>query len=403
MKAIFLTVVNISTIKDIGLYPDLINELKQYYEDIVVVCPLERRHVEKTHVIKEDNVSILRVKLPTNINQTNAIERGISMLIISRLFKRAIYKYFPNDRFQLILYPTPPVTIGPLVRDLKQQFNAITALLLKDIFPQNAVDLNMLKENSFMYQYFKKQETLLYKVSDYIGVMSEANEKFITNHHPNIVKNKIHIFRNGLYDISQKFSHKKAKIFRQYGLDAKKVTFIYGGNIGVPQSPEKIKAVAQGFNKIPNAQMVIVGNGTEFEDVVQATKHIDNVITIQRLSQRAYHQLLKESNVGFIFLDERFTIPNYPQRLTSYFMFGKPVIAMTDSNTDAGSEIVKQQCGYWVNNGDYRQCLTYVSQLTDNQTLRAEMGTNARRFYESEFKIEQNVEAMMKQIKQLKK
>ena len=31
MKAIFLTVVNISTIKDIGLYPDLINELKQYH------------------------------------------------------------------------------------------------------------------------------------------------------------------------------------------------------------------------------------------------------------------------------------------------------------------------------------------------------------------------------------
>ena len=56
-----------------------------------------------------------------------------------------------------------------------------------------------------------------------------------------------------------------------------------------------------------------------------------------------------------------------------------------------------------MNNGDYRQCLTYVSQLTDNQTLRAEMGTNARRFYESEFKIEQNVEEMMKQIKQLKK
>ena len=38
---------------------------------------------------------------------------------------------------------------------LKNASNAKTYLLLKDIFPQNAVDLNLLKNGGILYNYFR--------------------------------------------------------------------------------------------------------------------------------------------------------------------------------------------------------------------------------------------------------
>ena len=49
-------------------------------------------------------------------------------------------------------------------------------------------------------------------------------------------------------------------------------------------------------------------------------------------------------DVGMIFLDHRFTIPNFPSRLLSYLQAKLPVLCCTDPNTDIGT--VCQEGGF---------------------------------------------------------
>ena len=57
-----------------------------------------------------------------------------------------------------------------------------------------------------------------------------------------------------------------------------------------------------------------------------------------------YDNLVQICDVGLIFLNARFTIPNFPSRLLSYTEIGKPVLAATDENTDIG-KIIEEEMG----------------------------------------------------------
>ncbi|PTJ60129.1 glycosyltransferase WbuB, partial [Mammaliicoccus sciuri] len=144
MNIIFLTLIDFKTTNDYGIYHDFINELKKYSNKIVVVSPNERRNKHITEIISEDKVDILKVKTG-NITKTNKIEKGISTLFIEKNFQKAINQYYKHTKFDLIVYSTPPMTFSKLISNLKYKNNAKTYLLLKDIFPQNAVDLKMFK------------------------------------------------------------------------------------------------------------------------------------------------------------------------------------------------------------------------------------------------------------------
>lgn len=395
-QAIFLTISHITTTQIHDLYQDYINELKKYYRFILVVAPIERREKGQTYLVREGHVTILRVKIP-NITKTHKIEKMMSTLLISKLYARAIKQYFPNERFDLITYATPPITLAPLITKLKQQSGGQTALLLKDIFPQNAVDLNMFKQGSLLEKFFSRKEQETYQVSDYIGVMSEANRQYLLTHH-DIPSHKVHLFRNAMFDTSHRVEANRETLFQQYKLAPHKVTFIYGGNIGEPQGPENIKAVMSRFQYFKDAQLVIIGSGTQFLNIKAHARHLPNVKVLAQLPQAEYHALLKACDVGLIFLDTCFTIPNYPSRLTNYLMLGKPIIAFTDAHSDIGEDVVNHQCGFWINDGDIQQCMTYIKKLTRHAELRIAMGQRARQFFETSFTIEDNVKHMMTQL-----
>lgn len=85
------------------------------------------------------------------MTKTNIVEKGIGQLMLEGMFKRAMNKYFGNVKFDLILYSTPPITFNNVIKTAKKRNpNAVTYLLLKDIFPQNAVDLGMMTKRASM-------------------------------------------------------------------------------------------------------------------------------------------------------------------------------------------------------------------------------------------------------------
>lgn len=86
--------------------------------------------------------------------------------------------------------------------------------------------------------------------------------------------------------------------------------------------------------------------------------------------------LLQCCDVGMIFLDSRFTIPNFPSRLLSYLQFKMPVIAATDKNTDIGKIMEEYNFGLWSEAGDLKTLNHNISKLSRKPELRKEMGHN---------------------------
>ena len=234
---------------------------------VYVVSPAERRKRIKTSLIEFENCKILKVCVG-NQSQCSLIEKGISTLLINYQYYNAIKKYFNNINFDLILYSTPPVTMVDVVCKLKKKFGSFTYLMLKDIFPQNAVDLGMIREKGLIHKYFRYKETKLYKVSDYIGCMSPANVDYLLKNNGNC-ENKVGICPNAFEVFPlEKYSDNEIKSVRkEYMIPADKLVLIYGGNLGRPQGIDFFLNCIDAAKNNNELFFIVVGGGSEFNKI----------------------------------------------------------------------------------------------------------------------------------------
>lgn len=398
MNIIFLTLSNINSLNDSGIYIDLMNQFVSNGHQIYIVSPTERRHKKATYIINEKNHSILKV-WTGNITKSNLIEKGLATLAIESQYKQAIKKYFREVRFDLVLYSTPPITLTNVVEYIKKRDRAHTYLLLKDIFPQNSVDLKMIPENSLLHKYFISNEVKLYKISDFIGCMSQANVDYVIKHNPFIKEDKIEICPNSIEPINIKISPNDIKNIRtKYGVPLDKTIFIYGGNLGKPQGIDFLMQCLKENEKNDKAFMIIAGSGTEYERLKDFfdKEELKNAKLFSHIPKDDYDLLVNTCDVGLIFLDNRFTIPNFPSRMLSYMQAAIPILAFTDPSTDIGKVIENGGFGYWAESGDVEAFQKNVERMCNDSQLRETMGINGRNYLESHYTVKHSYEIIMK-------
>ena len=354
MNIIFLTLVDFKSFQDHNIYCDLLREFIKNGHNVYCISPTEKRHGIGTHL--EENGHLLKLRIG-NTQKTNIIEKGISTVLIEPQFIHAVKKYFSGVKFDLILYSTPPITLCGAIRYIKNRDSAKTYLLLKDIFPQNAVDLGMMKKTgikSALYKFFRRKEKQLYALSDRIGCMSQANVDFVLNHNPEISKDKVEICPNCIEVRDMSISEdERLALRKKYGIPLDKKVFVYGGNLGKPQGIPFLIECLKGQESNVEAFFLIVGSGTDYGKLeVYFNEHQPkNMKLMRHIPQEDYDHLVAACDVGMIFLDHRFTIPNFPSRLLSYMQACLPVLACIDSNTDVGEIIVEGQFG-WCSTSD---------------------------------------------------
>lgn len=352
MNVLFLTLVEISTLGELGIYTDLLREFVKDGHQVHVICPVERRNAAKTTLIREKNAEILRVKTG-NITKTSLIEKGISTVTLQYFLIWAIRKFFSNVKFDLVLYSTPPITLTGVIRWIKKRDYSRTYLLLKDIFPQNAVDLGMLRTTGWkapLYHYFRRKEKQLYALSDRIGCMSPANVAYVLKHNPEISQVRVEVSPNSIEPRSLWLDETGKRLVRErYRLPHDKCIFVYGGNLGRPQAIQHVVRCLKVCENLDEAFFVIAGSGTDFGVLDAYVKNYQpkHVLLLSTLTASDFDYLLSACDVGLIFLDYRFTIPNFPSRLLSYMQASLPVLACTDINTDMGMIIERNGFGWW--------------------------------------------------------
>lgn len=400
MNILFLTILGLKNINERGLYADFLRTFKDHGHKVFVCCPIERRNKEKTCLKKESSINILRVKT-LNFQKTNSVEKGLATVLLEYQFYNAIKRYYKDVKFDLVIYSTPPITFTKVISYIKNRDNAFSYLLLKDIFPQNAVDLGMLKPNGMLHQYFREKEKKLYAISDCIGCMSPANVKFVLANNPDLDPEKVEINPNSIIPMktwNDRSENNKIRV--KYNIPSHKTLFIYGGNLGKPQGVDFLIDVLSANLNNEDAFFLIAGSGTDQHLLQQwfDKSNPKNVLLLKELPKEEYDLLLQASDVGLVFLDRRFSIPNFPSRLLSYLECKIPVLAATDVNSDLGYIAESNNFGLWCESGDLDTFNVHLRKLTNNPELIEKMGVNGYEYLMENYTSEKSYEIVMNHV-----
>ena len=367
---------------------DLIREFTADGHNLFVACPGDLENPVNNRFAGNGNEKYLFVKSGNSVGKVGFVKKVLNFLLTDFRYQQALKKALKDIPVDLVLYSTPPITLVNTISWVKKKNGAQTYLMLKDIFPQNAVDMGMMKKTGLMglvWRYFRAKERKLYHISDQIGCMSPANCRYVCAENPDI-RHKVGLCVNA-YALEPLLTIDKASVREAYGIPADRTVFLYGGNLGKPQGLNYLVKVLRQNQNQDDRFFVVCGNGNDEQTLrryIEQEKP-SNVLFRKPLPPDQFDVLSRACDVGMVFLDPQFTIPNFPSRMLSIMLNAMPILAATDANTDVGEVIAQGNMGWWCESTDTAPFNHFIDHICKNPELAREKGKNARAYYETHY------------------
>jgi len=237
---------------------------------------------------------------------------------------------FLNQKINGIAWYSPTIFWGPLVKELKTLFNCKAYLILRDIFPDWALDLGLLKKN-LIYTFFKRVEWYQYGQADCIGVQSPNNLKYFQKHNPSFGP-KVEV----LWNWGGQKDNKKCKIeISKSVLEGKKIC-VYAGNMGVAQGIHYLFELVKFLKNNEGIGFVFVGRGSELAwlRAESALLGLKNIIFYDEIDSKEITGLYAQCHIGLLSLDFRHTTHNIPGKLIRYLESKLPIVGFVNKGND---------------------------------------------------------------------
>lgn len=393
MNIVFLTLGYAKDINSRGIYTDLMSSFVKLGHKVTVFRQDETGDL-KTE-LSQMRVTVVPV-LTGKVTKTSFIKKGINLILLEHRFYRVVKEYCKQS-IDLLLYSTPPITFCGAIKKLKKAHNCTTYLLLKDIFPQNAVDLKMFSKKSIIYKFFRNKERKLYAYSDFIGCMSPANVNYVLNNNSWIKHEKVHVSPNCIVPTSSE--NVKVSLVEHQGLN-----LIYGGNLGRPQGISFIVECCKVIEKYDNITFTIIGSGTEYARLEKSVKdlNLNNTKLMSFMPKSEYVRLLADQDLGMVFLDDSFTIPNFPSRILDYLDNALPIFACTDNASDVRQEICDKGAGFWCESNDIDAFEKTLQMIISDKSIITPMKKKARELLKDKYNAEIESQNICKRVRLLR-
>jgi glycosyltransferase involved in cell wall biosynthesis len=336
--------------------------------------------------IKDENgIKVLRIKtLPHH--KVSFIIRGIAQLFLPHIFFQEIRKNI-KDKIDITIVHSPPLPLAITAYKVKKFYKAKYILNLHDIFPQNAIDLGVLK-NKLIIKFFEKMEKNAYQNSDLIVVPSNSHKQFLEEKR-NVPAQKTHVIHHWI-DINPFLQLQKTGKFRKlYNLENKFV-FLFGGVIGPSQGLDLLIKIADRIKENKDIVFLLVGDGSAKEDLIKMTQELNlkNVIFKPFVSLEEYPELVKDCDVGIVCLTDKNTTPAVPAKILSYLTAAIPVIAFLHKESDGLKIIQEAKCGYVVQGKDLEKSVSVIEKIYIEKDKLKEMGDNGFKYAFNNFAID---------------
>jgi len=258
-----------------------------------------------------------------------------------------------------VIWYSPTIFLGPVARYLKKTGECRGYLIVRDIFPDWAVDMGLISKG-LPYRVLKLFENYQYSVADVIGVQAKGNLPYFSNWDMKR-GTKVEVLNNWLSHVGSRPSSISIKDTRLAG----RKIFIYAGNMGVAQGLEILFQLAFNLKERKDIGFLFVGRGSEMERFRRdATfRSLDNVLLFDQIDADEIPSLYKQCHVGMLSLDVRHKTHNIPGKFLSYIASGLPVLASVNPGNDLIDLINHSGTGQVVCDADLMSLVAAVNEL----------------------------------------
>jgi glycosyltransferase involved in cell wall biosynthesis len=321
-----------------------------------------------------DGVEVLRVAAPET-RTPSFVRRAFAEMWLPFAMWRNIRKSpFRAAKWDLLAWYSPPIFFGPLIWVLRRGSGARTYLILRDIFPEWAVDLGLVRKGP-VYLVFKAIAALQYAVADVIGVQTPSNLAYLSRW-ARSPHRRIEVLHNWLAvtpDAGCSIAIDNTTL-------AGRKIFVYIGNMGVAQGLDIFIELIQSLRHRDDIGFLFVGRGSEFAklEAEKTSRDLSNVLFFGEIDSLEIPGLLAQCHVGLVALHPDHKTHNIPGKFVSYVQYGVPVLARVNGGTDLERLIEDEEVGRVYVGNSVSELKHLAEELADNDVLRQSMSARGR-------------------------
>lgn len=320
------------------------------------------------------------LKIPRNLH----VLRGVDQITTSLGFTLA-GAFLPRTRPDVILVYSPPMFLGISGWLLRMITGAELVLNVQDLFPQNAVDLGILK-NKFLIALFERVESFIYRRSNAIAVHSEGNRHHVVQRGGSAARTFVVL---NPVDTRSIVPGERNNAFRScYRIGEEELIVSYAGTIGYAQDLDSVIEAAALMKDQSNVIFYIVGDGVEKSRLMKQAEGMTNVRFLPMLDRAEYVELLNASDVCLSTLLASMMTPVVPAKIMSIMASGRPVVASMPLNGDAPKIIREAKSGICVEPQNPVKLVEAIKTLLENPSLASQYARNGRAWVEANCSLE---------------
>ena len=328
---------------------DLAREFAAQGHELTVMLPshdLTRR--EPWRVEMYDGVQVVRLRAP----QTKDIgyaRRTLSELAMPYAMLRSLRASpLANQKWDGLIWYSPSIFHAPLVQALKTESDCKSYLIVRDIFPEWAADMQLMGRGP-AFQFFRSVARYQYSVADVIGVQTEGNLAYFEQWKRK-PKRVLEVLPNWL----GKPGARSCSInIADTSLAGRKV-FVYAGNMGVAQNMDIVLDAAERLQDRNDLGFLLVGRGSERDRLKRdaETRKLNNTLFFDEIDPDEIPDLYRQCHAGIVSLDPRHKSHNIPGKFLTYMQCGLPVLASVNRDNDLAALIRDNAVGEVLEGGE---------------------------------------------------
>lgn len=366
------------------MFHELAQEFIRRGHDVTVIAP-DTNIQEAMFCDIFQGVKIWRFKSGP-LKDVNKIKRAINETLLSYRAWRSIKSQIKRETFDGVVYYSPSIFWGHLVKKIKARCQCPAYLILRDMFPQWVIDAGMLKAGSPIERYFRLFERLSYRQANRIGLMSDKNLDVFR------VTNKgypCEVLRNWASLTPTLLPEGYVPLRQSLGLEDK-VIFFYGGNIGHAQDMPNLMRLVRNMVGYPQAHFLFIGQGDEVELIksLAAEWALPNFTYLASVNQDEFKFILSEMDIGLFSLSARHSSHNFPGKLLGYMVQSLPILGSVNAGNDLLDIVNKNNAGLIHINGEDDKLHESALLMLHDVAARKKLGLGANALLKEQFSVE---------------
>lgn len=366
---------------------DLSREFARQGHSVTVLLPSPNQ--QEPWVLEEvDGVQILRLKAPRT-KDIGYVRRTFGEFAMPFVMLRQFRKSpLVIEHWDGVVWYAPSIFHGPLASALKNRSNCKGYLIIRDIFPEWAVDMGLMGRG-LPYRFFDAIARYQYSVADVIGVQTPGNQRYFDRWQQQPGR-KLEVLKNWL----GKPAYARCPIRVNETTLAGRKVFVYAGNMGVAQGMDILLDLAEKLRYRTDVGFLFVGRGSEAARLrsVTAERQLKNVLFYDEIHPDEIPDLYAQCGAGIVALDTRHKSHNIPGKFLTYMQSGLPVLANVNAGNDLAQVIRDERVGQVCETNQADELLRLTDRLLIQIGSQAqELKNRCRGLFERDFAVDRAV------------